>query len=94
MRRTAPWLRAIASGDKAAHRRAAAGRRGPGVDDADKDTIFELFHHSRKTGVETGIGLALVRELVDAHDGRCWVDDRPGGGASFRIWLPATPAPS
>ena len=33
-------------------------------------------------------GLALLSRLADAHGGRCWVEERPGGGASFRLFLP------
>lgn len=60
--------------------------RGPGVPDPAKDTVFDLFTHGSAGG--TGIGLALVREVVTAHGGECSVQDRPGGGASFHVWLP------
>jgi K+-sensing histidine kinase KdpD len=33
-------------------------------------------------------GLALLSRLADVHGGRCWVEERPGGGASFRLFLP------
>lgn len=64
---------------------------GPGVPEGEKQTIFELFVHGSDTGGSTGIGLALVREIASAHGGRCWVQDRDGGGASFRLWLPDDP---
>ncbi|MDP9299538.1 MAG: ATP-binding protein, partial [Actinomycetota bacterium] len=38
-----------------------------------------------------GIGLALVARFAQLHGGRAWVEDRPGGGASFRVWLPLAP---
>ncbi|MCA1727495.1 MAG: ATP-binding protein [Actinobacteria bacterium] len=43
-----------------------------------------------------GIGLSLVLRLAELHGGRAWVQDRPGGGASFRVYLPDVPqnAPS
>jgi two-component system OmpR family sensor kinase len=46
-----------------------------------------------------GIGLALVRRFASMHHGRAWVEEREGGGASFRVFLPRThpeeePAPT
>ena len=39
----------------------------------------------------TGIGLSLVGRFAQLHGGRAWVEDRPGGGASFKVFLPAGP---
>jgi signal transduction histidine kinase len=36
----------------------------------------------------SGVGLALVAQFASLHDGRAWVEDRVGGGASFRVLLP------
>ncbi|HEY7003312.1 MAG TPA: MASE1 domain-containing protein [Gaiellaceae bacterium] len=63
--------------------------RGPGVPDEEKETIFEAF--ARGSSVEAtgvGVGLALVAQFVALHGGRAWVEDRDGGGASFRVLLP------
>jgi signal transduction histidine kinase len=64
---------------------------GPGVPEADRDAIFDLF--TRGAGVEhvpgTGIGLSLVSQFTMLHGGRAWVEETPGGGASFRVLLPA-----
>ncbi|MDH5281721.1 MAG: ATP-binding protein, partial [Thermoleophilia bacterium] len=46
---------------------------------------------SRATG-GAGIGLAIVHELVRAHDGRIDVESRPGTGSTFRVSLPALDA--
>jgi signal transduction histidine kinase len=69
---------------------------GPGVSPADRHRIFERF--ARGTGVAgrrertgSGIGLALVSEYVRLHDGKVWVEDRPGGGARFVVELPRVP---
>jgi signal transduction histidine kinase len=35
-----------------------------------------------------GIGLSLVTRFAELHGGRAWVEDRGGGGASFRVYLP------
>jgi signal transduction histidine kinase len=36
-----------------------------------------------------GVGLTLVRRFAELHGGRAWVEEREGGGASFRVFLPA-----
>jgi PAS domain S-box-containing protein len=64
---------------------------GPGVSDSLKETIFEPFRQgpdapSHSPGV--GIGLSLVSKFAELHGGRAWVDQRPGGGASFKVFLP------
>jgi signal transduction histidine kinase len=64
--------------------------RGPGVPNEEKESIFEAF--ARGSAVEAsgvGVGLALVAQFVALHGGRAWVEDRDGGGASFRVLLPA-----
>ncbi len=63
--------------------------RGPGVDDANKEIIFELFGRGYPPeGISgTGVGLSLVRQFAQLHGGRAWVEDRPGGGAAFRVVL-------
>jgi hypothetical protein len=38
------------------------------------------------------VGLALVARFAELHDGAAWVEERPGGGASFRVFLPTQPA--
>ncbi len=61
---------------------------GPGVLPEIRDTLFEPFVKDTRGYVPgTGIGLALVYRFAEAHGGRVWVDDRPGGGASFHVLL-------
>ncbi len=65
---------------------------GEGVPEADRDTIYEPFNRgSSATSIApgTGIGLSLVAQFTALHGGRTWVEDRFGGGASFRVFLPA-----
>jgi PAS domain S-box-containing protein len=64
---------------------------GPGVPDEYKRLVFETFNRGPKmlsTSPGLGIGLALVARFAEVHGGRTWVEDRPGGGASFRVLLP------
>jgi PAS domain S-box-containing protein len=65
--------------------------RGPGVAEGDRDVIFQLFQRGdRVSGVPgAGVGLSLVSQFAALHGGRAWVEDNPGGGASFRVLLPA-----
>jgi signal transduction histidine kinase len=63
---------------------------GPGVPGAERERIFERFARgsAARHRVGTGLGLALVAEHARLHDGRAWVEDRPGGGSRFIIELP------
>jgi signal transduction histidine kinase len=65
--------------------------RGPGVPAELREKIFTPFFTTREKG--TGLGLAFVREIVREHGGDVSVADAPGGGAVFRIDLPAAAAP-
>lgn len=66
---------------------------GPGVPDDLKQAIFDPFRQGPKAVKAarpgTGIGLHLVRMFTELHDGRAWVEDRPGGGARFVVFFPA-----
>ncbi len=63
--------------------------RGPGVPEEIKERIFEAFERGDSNhSPGTGVGLSLVHRFAELHGGRAWVDDRPGGGASFRVALP------
>ena len=63
--------------------------RGGGVASDDTERVFEKFYrgHDREGG-GVGLGLTICRGIVRAHGGRIWVQERPGGGASFRFTLP------
>ena len=62
---------------------------GPGVPDDLKRSVFEPFHRGPDAATAgSGIGLSLVARFADLHGGRAWVEDRRGGGASFRVFLP------
>ena len=66
---------------------------GPGVPADAREHIFERFARGSPaerdaTDSGVGLGLALVSQHVHRHDGRAWVEDRPGGGARFVVELP------
>ena len=63
---------------------------GPGVADGDKKHIFERFYradnaHTKKE--HFGLGLCVANEIIKAHKGKIWVEDRVPCGASFFILL-------
>ena len=60
--------------------------RGKGMTDEVRHNATLPFYSTKKTG--TGIGLALCREIVDAHGGRLAIEARDGGGIAVEIWLP------
>jgi signal transduction histidine kinase len=71
--------------------------RGPGVPAAERERIFEPFlrleaSRNRDRG-GAGLGLAIARHLVLSLGGTIAVEDRPGGGARFRVSLPMIPPP-
>jgi signal transduction histidine kinase/integral membrane sensor domain MASE1 len=65
---------------------------GRGVPDEYKASIFEAFQRGSSEPVGgTGLGLYLVAQFARLHDGKAWVEDRPGGGAIFKVLLPSRP---
>ncbi len=64
---------------------------GPGIPDDLKGEVFQPFRQGARINDHhpgTGIGLSLVADFAGLHGGRAWVEDRTGGGASFRVFLP------
>ena len=61
---------------------------GIGIEPRFHQKVFDLFD-KLNPGIEgTGIGLALVKRIVELHGGRVWVESTPGMGATFRFTLP------
>ncbi|MBV9240755.1 MAG: DUF4118 domain-containing protein [Acidobacteria bacterium] len=60
---------------------------GRGVKPSERERIFEKFHRGDKSVKGFGLGLAIVRGIVEAHGGRVFVEDGSNGGAKFVIEL-------
>jgi PAS domain S-box-containing protein len=70
---------------------------GPGVPESMRTAIFEPFRQGSAGPKDTpgvGIGLSLVARFAALHGGRAWVEDREGGGSSFRVLLPDEKEPA
>jgi two-component system sensor histidine kinase KdpD len=69
--------------------------RGPGLPPGEERRIFEKFHRTEAapTVRGAGLGLAICRGIVQAHGGRIWAENRPGGGVTVRFTLPVKEAP-
>jgi PAS domain S-box-containing protein len=63
---------------------------GPGVAVDERDRLFQPFERGERSAPSPGlgVGLSLVARFAEAHGGRAWVEDRHGGGASFRVLFP------
>jgi two-component system sensor histidine kinase KdpD len=68
--------------------------RGSGLPPGEEERVFEKFHRAGSApGTGVGLGLAICRGIVTAHGGRIWAENRPGGGAAFRLTIPVVGAP-
>jgi len=69
---------------------------GPGIEQRHFERIFQLFQTlaPRDRIESTGVGLALVRKIVDMYGGRVWLESTVGAGATFSFTLPRHPVPS
>jgi signal transduction histidine kinase len=59
---------------------------GIGIPVEEREKVFEPFFTKKERG--TGLGLAVVKKIIDTHQGKIKIIDREGGGTVFSIWLP------
>ncbi len=70
----------------------AVADTGVGIPQADQERVFEKFErsqpHARESGA--GLGLSLVKNLIELHGGSVTIDSAPGSGTTVLCRLPAT----
>jgi PAS domain S-box-containing protein len=67
---------------------------GAGIPEDQRDSVFEPFRQGPDAppyAPGVGIGLTLVARFAELHGGKAWVEERPGGGSSFRVLIPDAP---
>jgi signal transduction histidine kinase len=62
---------------------------GPGLEPDELAHVFERFWRSDRSRPGSGLGLALVKQVAEAHGGHASVRPAPGGGSTFELALPA-----
>ena len=60
---------------------------GPGVPETDREAVFERFYRSNRSTAGLGMGLSIVRGIIEAHGGRIWIESGKTG-ARFVFDLP------
>jgi signal transduction histidine kinase len=65
---------------------------GVGIDRAALDQVFTAFYTTKPGGL--GMGLSIIRSIMDRHRGRVWAAANVGDGATFHFMLPGIPARS
>jgi signal transduction histidine kinase len=60
---------------------------GIGIGSEYHESIFELFKKLDPATEGTGLGLGLVKRIIEVHNGRLWVESEPGKGATFKFTL-------
>ena len=78
----------ISSGLDAAKMRIEVADTGRGIDEADRERLFQPFFTTKATGM--GMGLAIARSIVEAHGGSLSVASQAGPGAIFHVTFPTT----
>jgi two-component system sensor histidine kinase KdpD len=70
--------------------------RGPGLPADVLERIFEKFYRAKTAARRggAGLGLTICRAIVQAHGGRIWAENRPGGGLVFHFTLPLSEQPA
>jgi signal transduction histidine kinase len=62
--------------------------QGPGIPDEHKSKIFQRLEKLDCKNEGSGLGLFIVKKILDLHHGKVWIDDNPDGGSIFNVELP------
>ncbi len=76
----------ISGGISEAEARVSIANHGPNISPKEREQIMEAFHTGQDGHI--GLGLPIAKGIIEAHHGALWVDDTPGGGATFIFSLP------
>ncbi len=60
---------------------------GPGIADENKEKIFKIFQSLNSTDNSTGLGLSIVKKIIDLYQGQIWIESKLGQGATFFVKL-------
>ena len=63
---------------------------GIGIPADQHEKVFDLFYRLDKSTEGTGVGLAVVKRIIEVHDGRVWIESEEGKGCTVCFTLPAT----
>jgi two-component system, LuxR family, sensor kinase FixL len=80
----------VSSSGKGGGIEVAVQDNGPGLDAEQTARVFDAFYTTKANGI--GMGLAICRSIIEAHDGRLWVEHNDPRGAVFQFSLPSTEA--
>ena len=61
---------------------------GIGIEKSQHEKVFELFYRLDKSGTGTGAGLAIVKQIIEVHEGRVWIESEKGRGCTVCFTLP------
>ncbi len=64
------------------------GDTGPGIPEEIRSKIFDVFFTTKAAGVGSGLGLDIVKKIINKHQGRIGVQSKIGVGTSFHVYLP------
>ena len=81
----------VACRELAAHFQFSVSDDGVGIGEAQQSRIFRMFHAADPAAETAGVGLAIVKRIVEANAGSVSVESRPGAGATFHFTVPKSP---
>lgn len=81
-----PPIAGLAEGDDEQLAQVTVRDTGPGLPDTDAEALFNIFTSSKGSGL--GLGLAISRDIIEAHGGRVWAEAAPREGACFHFTIP------